>query len=110
MSIVFKDIEYRRYRMNQGSQPTYKIKAERNIRVAMSDGVHLAVDVYRPDGEGKFPALLGMSAYGKDLQVLPLKTQSKGTGSQLWDGPIEAGDPEYIVPRGYIHVIGDFRG
>src|SRR4030067_2029101 len=96
--------------MAKGSEPKYKIKADRNIFVTMSDGVRIALDVYRPDAEGKFPALLGMSPYGKDLQVLPLKTQSKGTGSQLWDGPIEAGDPQYIVPRGYVHVIGDFRG
>jgi uncharacterized protein len=95
---------------SKGSQPVYKIKAEKNIFITMSDGVRIAVDVYRPDADGKFPALMGMSAYGKDLQVLPLKTQSKGNGSQLWDGPIEAGDPEYIVPRGYIHVIGDLRG
>jgi uncharacterized protein len=96
--------------MTKGSQPKYKIKEEKNVFVKMSDGVRIAIDVYRPDAKGKFPALLGMSAYGKDLQVLPLKTQSKGNNSQLWDGPIEAGDPNYIVPRGYIHVIGDFRG
>jgi putative CocE/NonD family hydrolase len=96
--------------MAEGSKPIYKIKADRNIFVNMSDGVRIALDVYRPDADGKFPALLGMSPYGKDLQVLPLKTQSKGMGSQLWDGPIEAGDPQYIVPRGYVHVIGDFRG
>jgi len=95
---------------NKGSQPVFGIKTEKNIFVTMSDGVRIALDVYRPDAAGKFPALLGMSAYGKDLQVLPLRTQSKGNGSQLWDGPIEAGDPQYIVPRGYIHVIGDFRG
>ena len=96
--------------MVKGSQPIYKIKTDKNVFVTMRDGVRIALDVHRPDAEGKFPALLGMSAYGKDLQVLPLKTQSKGTGSQLWDGPIEAGDPQYIVPRGYAHVIGDFRG
>jgi predicted acyl esterase len=96
--------------MVEGSKPIYKIKVDKNVFVAMSDGVRIALDVWRPDAEGKFPALLGMSAYGKDLQTIPLKTQSKGTGSQLWDGPIEAGDPQYIVPRGYVHIIGDFRG
>ena len=85
--------------MVKGSQPKYGIKTDKNIFVKMNDGVRIALDVYRPDAKGKFPALLGMSAYGKDLQVLPLKTQSKGNNSQLWDGPIEAGDPEYIVPR-----------
>jgi len=96
--------------MTQGSQLTYKIKVDKNIYITMRDGVRLAVDVYRPDAEGKFPALLAMSSYGKDLQVLPLITQRKAAGSLLWDGPIEAGDPEYVVPRGYVHVIGDLRG
>lgn len=96
--------------MTQGSQPIYKIKADKNVYINMRDGVRLVVDIYRPDAEGKFPALLAMSAYGKDLQVLPVKTQRKAAGALLWDGPIEAGDIEYTVPRGYVHVIGDVRG
>ncbi|OGO21179.1 MAG: hypothetical protein A2144_04295, partial [Chloroflexi bacterium RBG_16_50_9] len=96
--------------MEKGSQPIYKIKAEKNIYVTMRDGVRLALDVYRPDAEGKFPALLAMSAYGKDMQTLPVATQRKAAGALLWDGVIEAGDTKYIVPRGYVHVIGDVRG
>ncbi|MBI4295803.1 MAG: CocE/NonD family hydrolase [Chloroflexi bacterium] len=96
--------------MPQVSQPIYKIKVEKNVYVTMRDGVRLAVDVYRPDVPGKFPALLAMSAYGKDLQVLPQQLQPRAEGSLLWDGTIEAGDPEYLVPRGYVHVIGDVRG
>jgi predicted acyl esterase len=30
--------------------------------------------------------------------------------SEIWDGVIEAGDTEYLVSRGYAHVIGDLRG
>ena len=37
----------------------------------MRDGIRLAVDVYRPDAEGKFPALLAMSGYGKDCRRSP---------------------------------------
>ncbi len=96
--------------MKKGSEPVYKVKAEKNVFITMRDGVRLAFDIYRPEAEGKFPALLGMSGYGKDLQVLPLPTQRKGAGALLWDGVIEAGDTNYIVPRGYVHIIGDVRG
>lgn len=75
----------------------------------MRDGVRLAVDVFRPDAKGQFPALLSISPYGKEIQSLPLPPQTLGK-SALWDGNIEAGDPFYIVPRGYVHVIGDLRG
>ena len=50
------------------SQPKYAIKEEKNVYVAMRDGIHLAVDIYRPDAREKFPALLAISPYGKDIQ------------------------------------------
>ena len=31
------------------SKPTYKVRVEKDIMVAMRDGVRIAVDVYRPD-------------------------------------------------------------
>jgi len=83
-----------------GSQPVYTVKREYDNHVTMRDGVRLCVDVYRPDTDGRFPALLGMSPYGKTAQV------------RLWDKTIvgEAGDPDYVVPRGYVHVVADVRG
>ena len=93
----------------QGSEPDYRVKAKETVFVPMRDGVRLAVDVYRPDAEGKFPALLAMSGYGKDLQALPLIPQPHFT-SLLWDGTIEAGNTRRIVGRGYVHVIADIRG
>jgi len=35
----------------------------------MRDGVRLAVDVYRPDAKGRFPALLAFAYHNKFLQV-----------------------------------------
>ena len=83
-----------------GSQPIYKVKVERDVWVTMRDGVRLCVDIYRPDDDGKFPGLLGMCPYGKTTQV------------RMYDPWIiaEAGDPDYIVPRGYVHVVADIRG
>jgi len=44
----------------------YGTKVERNVYVPARDGVRLAVDIYRPDAPGRFPALLALSPYGKD--------------------------------------------
>ncbi|MBN1188260.1 MAG: CocE/NonD family hydrolase [Dehalococcoidales bacterium] len=91
------------------SQPQYAIKIERDITVRMRDGIDLAVNVYRPAAEGRFPALLAMSGYGKEEMELLLPPQPLNK-SAVWDGNIEAGDFNDIVPRGYVHIIGDFRG
>ena len=104
----------------EGSQPVHSVKVEKDIMVPMEDGVRLAVDVYRPDGEGKkfpsgtkFPALLSFFGWGKELQEMtrwlrdiPLQEYYH---SPLWDGSIEAGDIDYLVERGYIHVIAEPR-
>lgn len=98
------------------SQPEYKVKQKETIMVPMRDGVRLAVDIYRPDAEGKFPALLAMSGYGKDLQAIPQIPQPFYVGfeqkysSLVWDGTLEAGNTRQIVGRGYVHVIADVRG
>jgi predicted acyl esterase len=91
------------------SQPKYGIKAKKDVFVSMRDGVRLAVNIYRPDAKGKFPALVALSPYGKEEQELLLPPQTVDK-SPIWDGNLEAGDTEYIVPRGYAHIIGDLRG
>ena len=91
----------------EGSKPIYKIKTEKDVYVKMRDGVKLACDIYRPDAEGKFPALFGMSPYSKDVQRAPIPW---GYGSTVELAHIEAGDTEFWVSRGYAHVIADHRG
>jgi len=91
------------------SQPKYGLEVERDIYVSMRDGVRIAINVYRPDAEGKFPALLAMSGYGKDEMELLLPPQPLNR-SAVWDGNLEAGDYTETVPRGYVHIIGDVRG
>ena len=91
------------------SQPRYETAIEKDIFVSMRDGVRIAVDIYRPNNtNGKFPALLGMSPYSKDLQKLPIFEFP--TDRELGNGGIEAGDSDYFVSRGYVHVIADVRG
>jgi putative CocE/NonD family hydrolase len=94
----------------KGSQPVFEVKPRETVLVPMRDGVHLAIDVYRPDAEGKFPALLAYCVYGKSLQVLPVRQPQGRENSLVWDGTMEAGNTRYFVSRGYVHVIADVRG
>ena len=78
------------------SEPRYDV-ALANVMVPMRDGVKLATDIYRParNGaavEGKFPALLERTPYGK------------GGGSAA------AAIAPYFVSRGYVVVVQDVRG
>jgi predicted acyl esterase len=97
-----------------GSQPTYEVKKEKDLMVAVRDGVRLALDVYRPDVEGeKFPAILAWGFWGKDAQESVAWLHDKQQpyyDSPFWDGSLEAGNYLYTVPRGYAHVIPDPRG
>lgn len=48
----------------------------------MRDGGHLAADIYRPT-QGKVPALLALSPYGKELQALALTLPPQARPSPL---------------------------
>jgi predicted acyl esterase len=49
--------------------PAYdKMVAEKDVYVAMRDGVKICADIYRPDTTEKLPALLAISIHNKDLQ------------------------------------------
>src|SRR5260221_436166 len=90
----------------------YGMIAEKDVAVPMRDGVNLSIDIYRPDSEEKFPALLAFSIYNKDMQgpdvakTLP----PQPAWSSLWAGLLEAGDTKFFVSRGYVHIIGSSRG
>jgi len=88
------------------------ITRETDVAVPMRDGINLAVDIYRPQAPGRFPALLAFAVYNKDIQG-PAMTEAlppQPAFSALWMGPMEAGDTHYFASRGYVHVIGGPRG
>ena len=89
---------------------TQTIAVRKDLRVPMRDGVELAVDAYHGQDDTPRPALIAMSAYGKELQALALTTPPQRRPSPMWDGCIEAGDIARVVKEGYVHVIGDMRG
>jgi putative CocE/NonD family hydrolase len=84
------------------------MRVERGVTILARDGTRLACDVYLPEVPGRYPALLSYSHYGKDLQRV---TGERAPLSPLiGNGGLEAGDSEYFVSRGYVHVIADARG
>ncbi|HEY5082400.1 MAG TPA: CocE/NonD family hydrolase [Bauldia sp.] len=88
------------------------IASDKDVRVAMRDGAHLVVDVYRPEAPGKFPVLVAFGTHTKEIQgpEYPKSIQGQPAWSSLWVGHMEAGDTRFFVSRGYVHVIGGPRG
>ena len=92
------------------SQPKYEIELEEDVFVPMRDGVRLCVDVYRPKAEGKFPALVSWSWYGKESEKLPTNPLFQPSDYIRGTGGHECGEQSFFVPRGYVQVIPDARG
>lgn len=72
--------------------PAPPATVDRDVAVAMRDGVILRADVWRPAGEGPFPTLVYRTPYGKE------STESWYTTD------------ERALERGYAVVIQDVRG
>lgn len=89
----------------------FTIKVEKDVRVSLRDGSHVVADVFRPDSAGKFPVLMSMGPYPKDI---PFKAWAPADYErQELKGEFmhwESGLPEYWVPRGYVQIRCDQRG
>ena len=81
------------------SEPAHGMHRTNNVEIRVRDGTTLLADVFRPEAEGRFPALLSFSPYPRQIQDI---------GAPL--GFIEAGASDFFVPRGYGHVIANARG
>ncbi len=93
----------------------------RDVAVTMSDGVTLRANVFRPEAPGRYPVVMAMGAYGKDVhfedafnpqwqvlkRVYPGLDTEGSTGRYLrW----EVVDPERWVPEGFVVIQVDSRG
>jgi putative CocE/NonD family hydrolase len=70
-----------------------------DMEVPVRDSGRLLCDVYRPEAEGRYPVLIAASPYPRQIQDLGAPTAI-----------IEAGNSEFFVSRGYVHVIASLRG
>jgi len=73
----------------------------REVKIRVHDGVDIAVALYMPEGDGRFPVVLGASPYRYDNNALPASPQF------LWR---ETGPIGLYVERGYVYAQMDVRG
>jgi predicted acyl esterase len=94
------------------SRRQYGITVKRDVFVPVSAGHNLCVDIFQPDGKGKFPALFAMSPYTKEMQSDRRWPGPVGAAliRGVHDGAAEAGAIDYFVRRGYVYIIGNVRG
>ena len=76
------------------SQSGFEVSVEKNVMVAMRDGVRLATDIYHPAhsgdaDDGKFPVILERTPYNKDELAVAAN---------------------HYVPHGYVVIAQDVRG
>lgn len=103
----------------EGAPPNYRRSVEsgmiieRDVAVAMRDGVKIYVDIFRPADERPAAPIIGWGPYGKHGHT---KYESYFPN---WGGnpehysdycAFEAPDPAYWVPRGYAIINPDPRG
>jgi predicted acyl esterase len=96
-------------------RPVPGVRFDRDVPVAMRDGVHLMANVFHPQQAGRYPVVLSVSPYGKDLlpedyglfRALGVDVGSIHTTDYA---AFEAPDPGFWVPRGYAVVHANVRG
>ncbi len=97
----------------QTSERRYGIVAEREVRVRMSDGIDIDIDVFRPDASGKFPALVAVSPYSKEAQSesrIPGPVSVEIPSPSAGGRGVGAGRYDFFVRRGYVFIVGSARG
>ncbi len=55
----------------QNSTRDYGVVAESDVYISLLDGTNIDCDLFRPDAEGIFPAILGVHANNKSWQTAP---------------------------------------
>ena len=98
-----------------GFNPRTETKAERvcgyDVAVPMRDGKRLFADVFRPPEEGKYPAIIAYSPYGKHNRIYGMFHRCGVSDADLSeDCAYEGPDPGYWCPRGYVVINVDTRG
>jgi predicted acyl esterase len=96
------------------------MKIEWDVPIRMDDGVVLRADLFRPDAEGRYPAILSYGPYGKGLafqdgyktawEIMARENPDALAGSSNRYQSWEVVDPEKWVPDGYAVVRIDSRG
>ncbi|MDD9944146.1 MAG: CocE/NonD family hydrolase [Myxococcales bacterium] len=88
------------------------LKLETDVEIPMRDGLSLRANVFRPVGEGRYPAIMTLGPYPKDIHFadwdrLGFYEQLEEHGPHMhW----ETVNPDWWVPHGYVVIRIDARG
>src|SRR2546421_12847376 len=96
------------------------MKIDWDVPIRMDDGLVLRADVFRPDVDGKYPAIFSYGPYGKGLafqegyktawEIMARENPDALAGSSNKYQNWEVGDPEQWAPDRYAGVGVDARG
>jgi predicted acyl esterase len=99
-----------------GFKPTTEKKMgmviERDVGAPMRDGATIYIDIFRPDRDGAFPALINWGPYGKFGRISHDARGNSGIEDSDLNEYVafEAGDPVYWCRNGYALINPDPRG
>jgi uncharacterized protein len=85
---------------------------ENDVAIPMRDGLALRANVFRPEVEGRYPVILTLGPYPKDIHFADWDAHGFYPGLEE-HGPLmhwETVNPEWWVPHGYVVVRADTRG
>jgi uncharacterized protein len=98
----------------------YEMTLDKDVGITMRDGAVIRANVFRPKEAGKYPVLMTLGPYGKDVHIsqyqpgawevlknrFPVILQHSSCKHLVFETP----DPEVWVPHGYVLVKVDSRG
>jgi len=94
--------------LDQLSKAQYEAITEKDVRIPMRDGDYLVADVFRPKSSEKFPTIICLGMYQKDLETYQYNPK---TGHYYpVTGQRETPHWQWWVPRGYAMIRVDERG
>jgi uncharacterized protein len=93
---------------------------DKDVLVPMRDGAQLRANVFRPQAPGKYPVIMTLGPYGKDVHLKEFMPEAWGAlqrrhpeilkASSCKHLAFETPDPEVWTPHGYVVVKVDSRG
>jgi predicted acyl esterase len=98
----------------------HRMVLDKDVGIPMRDGASLRANVFRPEAAGRFPVIMTLGPYGKDVhlsQFMPEAWEAlKRRHPEILKASsckylvFETPDPEIWAPEGYVVVKVDSRG
>lgn len=115
--MAFEDYRAAMFGTNwKASARRYGVIAEEDVKIPMSDGIRLSANIWKPEGAGRVPAILGFHCYHAGGQTGPITpaalstAQWRNPGQEWTNASLESGEPTFFARRGYAHVVCNARG